>query len=96
MLRVTLSEFHHQERRNIKIIQQVAGSTQNSYLLSEQEEKNTVKKHDENKKKLRVPRRPPWTKSMTPLQLDRQEKATFLDWRRGLAAYVANCFVADI
>ncbi|KAF8222122.1 putative LSG1-large-subunit GTPase, partial [Tricholoma matsutake] len=73
------------ERRNVKIIQQAAGSTQNPYLLSEQDEKSTVEKHVENKKKLRVPRRPPWTKSMTSLELDKQEKAAFLDWRRGLA-----------
>ena len=25
---------------------------------------------------------------MTPLELDKQEKAAFLDWRRGLATYV--------
>jgi large subunit GTPase 1 len=29
--------------------------------------------------------RPPWTKDMTPVQLDRQERDAFLDWRRGLA-----------
>jgi hypothetical protein len=93
---LAIAEFHHQERRNVKIIQQVAGSTQNPYLLSEQEEKSTVKKHDENKKRLRVPRRPPWTKSMTTLELDNQEKAAFLDWRRGLATYVGNCFIAEV
>jgi hypothetical protein len=91
MMCLTMAEFH-QERRNVKIIQQVAGSTQNSYLLSEQEEKRTVEKHDENKKRLRVPRRPPWTKSVTALELDKQEKSAFLDWRRGLAAYVVSCF----
>ncbi|KAJ7293403.1 P-loop containing nucleoside triphosphate hydrolase protein [Mycena rebaudengoi] len=73
------------ERRNVKIIQQSAGSSQNPYLLSEQEEVTTLKKHHENKKRLRVPRRPLWTKSMTPAELDQQEKTAFLDWRRGLA-----------
>jgi large subunit GTPase 1 len=73
------------ERRNVKIIQQSAGSSQNPYLLSEQEEVTTLKKHHENKTRLRVPRRPPWTKSMTPAELDQQEKTAFLDWRRGLA-----------
>ncbi|KAF9456157.1 P-loop containing nucleoside triphosphate hydrolase protein [Collybia nuda] len=73
------------ERRNVKIIQQSTNSAQNPYLLSEQEEKKTIKKHDENKMRLRVPRRPPWTKSMTSAELDKQEKAAFLDWRRGLA-----------
>jgi len=74
----------------VKIIQQVAGSTQNPYLLNEQEEKLTVRKHGENKTRLRVPRRPPWTRSTTVAELDKQEKAAFLDWRRGLAMYVVD------
>ncbi|KAK7064371.1 p-loop containing nucleoside triphosphate hydrolase protein [Favolaschia claudopus] len=74
------------ERRNLKIIQQSAGSHQNPYLLTEQEEISTLKKHQENKKRLRVPRRPAWTKSMTPAELEKREKAAFLDWRRGLAS----------
>ncbi|KAJ6604474.1 hypothetical protein DFH09DRAFT_1122815 [Mycena vulgaris] len=74
------------ERRNVKIIQQSAGSSHNPYLLSEQEEITTLKKHQENKKRLRVPRRPAWTKSMTPAELEQQEKTAFLDWRRGLAS----------
>ncbi|KAF5385140.1 hypothetical protein D9615_001368 [Tricholomella constricta] len=73
------------ERRNVKIIQQSANASQNPYLLTEQEEKSTLKKHFENKQRLRVPRRPPWTKSMTTAELDKQEKTAFLDWRRGLA-----------
>lgn len=77
------------ERRNVKIIKQNAGSTQNPYLLSEQEEKSTLKKHQENKQRLRVPRRPPWKKSLTPAQLERQEKDAFLEWRRGLAEYIS-------
>ncbi|KAF7339623.1 p-loop containing nucleoside triphosphate hydrolase protein [Mycena sanguinolenta] len=80
------------ERRNVKIIQQSAGSSQNPYLLSEQEEKTTLKKHQENKKRLRVPRRPEWTKNMTPAELDKQEKTAFLDWRRGLARYYLSVF----
>ncbi|KAH7910692.1 hypothetical protein BJ138DRAFT_1064590 [Hygrophoropsis aurantiaca] len=73
------------ERRNVKIIQSPAGSTHNPYLLSDQEEQSTLRKHQENKERLRVPRRPPWTKSITVAQLDRQEKDSFLVWRRGLA-----------
>ncbi|OBZ79926.1 Large subunit GTPase 1 [Grifola frondosa] len=45
----------------------------------------TLRKHQENKQRLRVPRRPSWTKDMTTAELDRQEKDAFLDWRRGLA-----------
>ncbi|KAF9447793.1 P-loop containing nucleoside triphosphate hydrolase protein [Macrolepiota fuliginosa MF-IS2] len=73
------------ERRNVKIIQQSVTSSQNPYLLTEQEEANILKEQEANKKRLRVPRRPPWTKVMTPTELDRQEKAAFLEWRRGLA-----------
>ncbi|KDR85376.1 hypothetical protein GALMADRAFT_354874 [Galerina marginata CBS 339.88] len=73
------------ERRNVKIIQQTTNSSHNPHLLSEQEEKKVLKKHEENKQRLRVPRRPAWKKSMTVGELDRQEKASFLEWRRGLA-----------
>ncbi|KAJ7655003.1 hypothetical protein DFH06DRAFT_1201312 [Mycena polygramma] len=73
------------ERRNVKIIQQTAGSSENPYLLSEQEEITTLKKHQENKTRLRVPRRPAWTKNTTPAELEQLEKTAFLDWRRGLA-----------
>ncbi|KAF9229092.1 P-loop containing nucleoside triphosphate hydrolase protein [Gyrodon lividus] len=73
------------ERRNIKIIHTPAGSTQNPYLLTDAEEQSTLRKHQANKQRLQVPRRPPWTKSITTVQLDRQEKDAFLEWRRGLA-----------
>ncbi|KAG7099008.1 hypothetical protein E1B28_000892 [Marasmius oreades] len=72
-------------RRNVKIIPQSTNLSQNPYLLSEQEEKRTLQKHNENKQRLRVPRRPPWIKSMTTAELERQEKVAFLDWRRSLA-----------
>ncbi|KAI1789785.1 P-loop containing nucleoside triphosphate hydrolase protein [Ganoderma leucocontextum] len=73
------------ERRNVKIIAAAASAHQNPFLLSEEEERTTLRKQSENKQRLRVPRRPPWTKDMTTAQLDRQEKDAFLDWRRGLA-----------
>ncbi|KAH8835699.1 hypothetical protein DL96DRAFT_1666368 [Flagelloscypha sp. PMI_526] len=78
------------ERRNVKIIPQNAAPSHNPYLLDEAEEKSTLLKHEENKGKLRVPRRPPWIKKMTTVELDRQEKAAFLDWRRGLAQLQDN------
>ncbi|KAJ7071202.1 hypothetical protein C8F01DRAFT_1362950 [Mycena amicta] len=74
------------ERRNVKIIQQTAGSSQNPYLLSEQEEIDALRKQQEHKKRLRVPRRPGWTKLMSSAELDKQEKSAFLEWRRGLAS----------
>ncbi|PCH33919.1 nucleoside triphosphate hydrolase protein [Wolfiporia cocos MD-104 SS10] len=73
------------ERRNVKIVNSSAASQHNPYLLSEEEEQNAIRKHRENRQRLRVPRRPPWTKKMTAAQLDRQEKDAFLEWRRGLA-----------
>ncbi|KZV77679.1 P-loop containing nucleoside triphosphate hydrolase protein [Peniophora sp. CONT] len=73
------------ERRNVKIIQSGPTVAHNPYLLSEQDERETLKKQGENKQRLRVPRRPAWTKSMTPAQLERQEKDAFLEWRRGIA-----------
>lgn len=76
------------ERRNVKIIQASANAFQDTHLLSEEEEKSTLKKHSENKQRLRVPRRPPWTKSISHAQLERQEKDAFLQWRGGLAEYV--------
>lgn len=78
------------ERRNVKILDAPSGTQQNPYILSEEEEKNALRKHEENKERLRVPRRPPWIKSMTTPQLDRQEKDAFLDWRRGLAQCVVS------
>ncbi|KAF9015556.1 P-loop containing nucleoside triphosphate hydrolase protein [Cyathus striatus] len=73
------------ERRNVKIIQQSTNNSQNPYLLTDLAEKQMLKRHQENKQKLRVPRRPAWSKKMTTLELDRQEKEAFLDWRRGIA-----------
>ncbi|KAI8990496.1 P-loop containing nucleoside triphosphate hydrolase protein [Trametes punicea] len=73
------------ERRNVKILSVASSAQQNPYLLTEEEERSTLKKQSENKQRLRVPRRPPWTKGMTTAQLDRQEKDAFLEWRRGLA-----------
>ncbi|KIL71761.1 hypothetical protein M378DRAFT_174947 [Amanita muscaria Koide BX008] len=71
------------ERRNVKIVQQ--SGSQNPFLLDEREQQDTLRRHEENSKRLLVPRRPPWTKSMTLAELDRQERAAFLGWRRGLA-----------
>lgn len=72
----------------MKIISAPAAAQHNPYLLSDEEEQKTLQRHAENKERLRVPRRPPWTKTMTTAQLDRQEKDAFLEWRRGLAEYV--------
>ena len=44
-----------------------------------------LKKHVQNKERLRVPRRPEGDSTTTRAQLERAEKDGFLEWRRGLA-----------
>ncbi|TDL28206.1 P-loop containing nucleoside triphosphate hydrolase protein [Rickenella mellea] len=76
------------EKRNVTIIQAPAvgpSSAHNPFLLTDLEEKAALKRHKENKARLRVPRRPPWTREMSHAQLERQERDAFLEWRRGLA-----------
>jgi large subunit GTPase 1 len=76
------------EKQRIRVIQSPSiglSSAHNPFLLTSQQEKETLQRHQTNKDRLRVPRRPPWTKSLTPAQLDRQERDAFLDWRRSLA-----------
>jgi tRNA splicing ligase len=73
------------ERRNVTVVAASSNPAQNSHLLSPEEEKKKLRTFDENKSRLRVPRRAPWKKSMTKQMLDRQEKDGFLEWRRGLA-----------
>ncbi|BEI89952.1 uncharacterized protein CcaverHIS019_0300220 [Cutaneotrichosporon cavernicola] len=74
------------ERSKIRIIQQVGGVMPvNPFLLSAAEEKRVEKKQEEARKDLHVPRRPAWTRAMTRLELEKQERESFLDWRRHLA-----------
>ncbi|EJU00129.1 P-loop containing nucleoside triphosphate hydrolase protein [Dacryopinax primogenitus] len=76
------------EKQNIRIMQSpsaASSSAHNPFLLSAAEEREARRLHQENKALLRVPRRPPWTKSTPHAQLERQEKDAFLMWRRSLA-----------
>ncbi|KAG8685733.1 hypothetical protein FRC08_012943, partial [Ceratobasidium sp. 394] len=75
------------ERQNITIIQTTNTNsiTHNPYLLSSHEEQATLQRHAQNKDRLRVPRRPPWTRDLTTSQLERQEREAFLEWRRSIA-----------
>lgn len=84
---VHLVNIFRKEKRKIKVLPQTT-TLQNPYLLSEVEEKKVVLRHLANKQRLRVPRRPTWTKLVSPSELDRNEKTAFLDWRRGLAEWV--------
>ncbi|KAK6496231.1 hypothetical protein TWF481_002255 [Arthrobotrys musiformis] len=75
------------EKMNIKVIH---SDQINPYLLSADEEKKKISKHKANAGKLTVPRRPQWDESTTPAELERMEKDSFLDWRRGLAELAEN------
>ncbi|OCF34123.1 large subunit GTPase 1 [Kwoniella heveanensis BCC8398] len=75
------------ERTKMKVISapNMPAPSTNPFLLSAQEEKEVAKKKMDMSGELRVPRRPPWTRQMTRLELERQERDSFLDWRRELA-----------
>ena len=81
------TDFTAEKMNNVKIIHT---DQKNPYLLSAAEERGARRKHAQNKSRLTVPRRPAWDQSTTPQQLDEQEKASLLDWRRGLAELQEN------
>ncbi|KAJ3312943.1 hypothetical protein HDV04_002600 [Boothiomyces sp. JEL0838] len=68
------------ERLNITVV----SSTQNNFVLTEKQERETLRLHSENKDALTIPRRPKWDANTTAQQLQKDEKESFLDWRRGL------------
>lgn len=76
------TDFTAEKMNNIKIIHT---DQRNPYLLSATEERSAVKKQAVRRNRLTVPRRPAWNESTTPQELDQLERASLLDWRRGLA-----------
>lgn len=76
------TDFTAEKLNNVKIIHP---DQRNPYLLSAGEERSAVLKHDANRKRLTVPRRPPWNDTMTKEQLESRERESFLEWRRDLA-----------
>ena len=76
------TDFTAEKLNNVKIIHT---DQRNPYLLSAQEERSAFKKQNANKSRLTVPRRPPWDERTTPQELDARERASLLEWRRGLA-----------
>jgi large subunit GTPase 1 len=58
---------------------------QNPFLTSEKEEQDRIEKQEANMDRLSVPRRPHWEKSMTAEQVQRNERESFLNWRRDMA-----------
>ena len=81
------TDFTADKTNSIKIIHT---DQNNPYLLSARDERNITRKHQKNKERLRVPRRPKWNESTTPQQLDVQERQSLLEWRRGLAELQEN------
>ncbi|EXJ79957.1 hypothetical protein A1O3_08243 [Capronia epimyces CBS 606.96] len=81
------TDFTAEKMSNVKIIHT---DQNNPYLLSAAEERGARRKHAQNKERLTVPRRPKWDESTTREQLDEQERASLLTWRRGLAELQEN------
>ena len=81
------TDFTAEKMNNIKIIHT---DQKNPYLLSAAEERAAVGKQKEHKDRLTVPRRPRWDSTTTPEELDRLERGSLLDWRRGLAELQEN------
>lgn len=76
------TDFTAEKMNNVKIIHT---DQKNPYLLSAAEERAAVGKQRAHKNRLTVPRRPKWDSSTTPEELDRMERDSLLEWRRGLA-----------
>lgn len=81
------TDFTAEKMNNVKIIHK---DQKNPYLLSAAEERAAVKKQKENKKRLKVPRRPIWDERTSAVELDERERDALLDWRRGLATLQEN------
>jgi len=81
------TDFTAEKMNNVKIIHT---DQRNPYLLSAAQERSAIKKQIANKNRLTVPRRPPWDDKTTPQELDKRERESLLDWRRGLAELQDN------
>lgn len=81
------TDFTAEKMNNVKIIH---NDQKNPYLLSAAEERSAIRKQRANKNRLTVPRRPPWDETTTPQDLDQRERASLLEWRRGLAELQEN------
>ena len=76
------TDFTAQKQASVKILH--ADQT-NPYLLSGADERGRRRKQGKNQARLTVPRRPAWDDTTTPAELDRMERGSLLEWRRGLA-----------
>ncbi|CAL1681350.1 unnamed protein product [Lasius platythorax] len=69
------------EKLNVKFV-----NPHNHGLLSKDVMKTVLKKQEENKDSVKIPRRPNWDGSVSAHELQTREKEAFLEWRRHLAA----------
>jgi large subunit GTPase 1 len=81
------TDFTAEKLNNVKIVHV---DQKNPYLLSATEERSKVRKHEKNRGRLTVPRRPKWDENTTAQELDHMERESLLEWRRGLAELQEN------
>ncbi|KAI4183460.1 MAG: hypothetical protein L6R41_005376 [Letrouitia leprolyta] len=81
------TDFTAEKMNNVKIIHT---DQKNPYLLSAAEERAALRKQMAKRSRLTVPRRPPWDENTTAQELDQKERASLLEWRRGLAELQDN------
>lgn len=81
------TDFTAEKMNNVKIIH---SDQKNPFLLSATEERAALRKQMAKRSRLTVPRRPKWDENTTAHELDQKERASLLDWRRGLAELQEN------
>lgn len=81
------TDFTAEKINNVKIIH---SDQKNPFLLTPTEERKAYLKHQRNKDRLTVPRRPKWDQNTTRNELETMEKHSLLEWRRGLAELIEN------
>ena len=81
------TDFTAEKMNSMRIIDK---GSHNPYLLSAADEWSAIGRHRAKRNRLTVPRRPHWDETTTPQQLDQKERASLVDWRRGLAQLQEN------
>lgn len=84
-LQAELADRDFSADRGQPVVIKATGTTSVTAQEAARTEEERLKAEEENGHKLCVPRRPPWNSTMTVDELDAQERAYFLEWRRGLA-----------
>ena len=80
------------ERRGAVVVSMADGSDPNADPSAGAEERERERRsrvaaaEATHRDKLKVPRRPPWTRETPPEVLDQNERRAFLEWRRALAS----------